>query len=67
MIRGVIDEFDADVGVGRLRSEGGESFFFHCVDIEDGTRRIDVGVQAQGRRAVGHLGHDEVVAVRSLD
>ncbi|HUX03853.1 MAG TPA: hypothetical protein VMV53_02960 [Acidimicrobiales bacterium] len=64
MIHGVIEEFDADTGVGYLRDDGGERFFFHCVAIEDGTRRIDVGAHATGERAVGHLGRDEVVAVR---
>lgn len=66
MIEGVVEEFDDVIGAGYLRSESGERFFFHCVDIEDGTRHIDVGVRAVGERAVGHQGRDEVNAVRRL-
>jgi hypothetical protein len=66
VITGVIESFDERRGDGLLRSGDGVVFYFHCVAIADGSRSISPGVRAEGRRAVGHLGHDEVVSVRSL-
>ena len=67
MIIGVIESFDEHRGDGHLRSDDGVDFYFHCVAIADGSRSIPPGVRAEGRRAVGHLGHDEAVSVRALD
>ncbi len=63
MIEGVIDEFDAYTGVGVVRDYGGERFFFHCVEIADGSRSIDPGTPVCARRAAGHLGIDEARVV----
>jgi hypothetical protein len=46
-----------------VRDERGVGFFFHCVEIADGTRTIAVGTSVSGERRVGHLGHDEVASV----
>lgn len=67
MIAGVIERFDSRRGDGTLRSDGGRAFYFHCVTIVDGSREIPVGVRAEGERAVGRLGRDEVVGVRVVD
>jgi cold shock CspA family protein len=66
MVRGVIERFDERRGDGWLRVSDGETFYFHCVSIADGTRSIAVGVRAEARRCVGHQGHDEVVDVRPV-
>jgi cold shock CspA family protein len=66
VITGVIESFDERRGDGLLRGDDGENFYFHCVSIADGSRSITPGVRAEGQRAVGRLGHDEVVSVRSL-
>jgi hypothetical protein len=63
MIEGVIAAFDDARGDGVFRDHRGESLYFHCVNILDGSRTIAVGVRARARRAVGHLGYDEVVDV----
>jgi hypothetical protein len=64
--QGVIEAFDERRGDGVFRSNLGEALYFHCVTIADGTRTIDVGAKADGERAVGHLGRDEIMDVRAL-
>jgi cold shock CspA family protein len=65
-IRGSVESFDERRGDGRLISEGGESFYFHCVDIADGTRTIGAGERVTALRAVGHVGHDEAVNIMKV-
>lgn len=40
---GSVTAFDAAVGLGTIESEQGESHAFHCIEIADGSRAIDVG------------------------
>jgi CspA family cold shock protein len=42
-IAGVVAEFDAHVGLGVVASSNGDSFPFHCTQIANGSRTIDVG------------------------
>jgi cold shock CspA family protein len=58
-VQGRIEVFDERRGDGLLRSDEGEGFYFHCVSIADGSRRIDPGVRVSATRGVGRLGHDE--------
>jgi hypothetical protein len=67
MIEGVIAAFDDARGDGVFRSSRGESLYFHCVNILDGSRTIRVGVRARAIRAVGHVGFDEATDVVLLD
>ena len=67
MITGVIEDFDDRRGYGYLADRNGRRFFFHCVDIVDGTRSIPNGAAASGVRAVGRLGLDEATGVRTPD
>ncbi|MGH3733223.1 MAG: hypothetical protein ACRDVC_07615 [Acidimicrobiales bacterium] len=64
---GVIESFDDRRGDGVLLSDDGERLYFHCVEIANGARHIEVGVRAYGERHVGHVGRDEVVAVHQID
>lgn len=64
---GVIESFDDRRGDGAVRSDAGERFYFHCVAIADGTRHIEPGTRVHAERRVGHVGHDEVVAVTKSD
>jgi cold shock CspA family protein len=66
MIEGTVRSFDDHRGDGYFRSDDGRDFYFHCVNIRDGSRHIDVGVRALATRAVGRLGRDEVVDVSPL-
>lgn len=65
MLTGVISVFDELRGDGEFTTDG-KRFYFHCVNIADGTRSIGVGISANARRIVGHLGHDEVTDVRAI-
>jgi hypothetical protein len=64
---GVIESFDPRRGDGSFLSATGESLYFHCVDIADGSRDIEVGARARGIRRVGHRGRDEVRAIVALE
>jgi hypothetical protein len=66
MFTGVVQSFDDRRGDGALRDDDGRLYYFHCVSIADGSRTIGVGVRARARRAVGRLGHDEVVDVVAM-
>lgn len=48
--RGVVVAFDPHVGLGRLRAEAGEEMMFHCAEITDGSRSIEVGRTVRFRR-----------------
>lgn len=48
--RGVVVAFDAHVGLGRIRADAGDEVMFHCAEIVDGTRSIDVGRNVRFRR-----------------
>jgi cold shock CspA family protein len=41
---GVVSEFDGAVGLGVIMSGESSSHIFHVIEIADGTRSIDVGV-----------------------
>lgn len=55
--RATVIEFDAHVGLGRVRLDDGRDVPFHCAEIADGTRRIDVGatVRCEIRAKFGRL------------
>ncbi|MGB8196146.1 MAG: hypothetical protein WCF25_03975 [Acidimicrobiales bacterium] len=62
-IHGRVEAFDVRRGDGRILSEDGVRFYFHCVDIADGSRSIELDELVRAERTVGHLGHDEARAV----
>ena len=35
-------EFDAHIGLGRIRTEDGDILLFHCAEIADGSRQITI-------------------------
>ena len=41
--RGRVTQFSAASGLGSVTTQAGETFTFHCVEIADGSREIDVG------------------------
>lgn len=65
-VLGVVNSFDDDRGDGFVLSDAGETFYFHCVSISDGSRHVDDGERICARRSVGHRGRDEVVALERL-
>jgi len=42
-VNGSVVAFDASVGLGEVERDDGIRFLFHCIEIADGTRTIDVG------------------------
>lgn len=42
-LSGTVVAFDREVGLGDVRADDGTMFGFHCVEIADGSRDIDVG------------------------
>jgi cold shock CspA family protein len=65
-ISGRVASFDEARGDGVVVTELGESLYFHCVQIADGTRNISVGAEVSGLRAVGRLGSDELIDLQKL-
>jgi len=42
-MNGIVSQFDGAAGLGVVVDADGREFRFHCVEIADGTRMIDVG------------------------
>lgn len=63
MIAGRVATFDQARGLGEVADERGAVHSFHCIEIADGTRDIEVGadVSFEIRRKLGRL---EAVAIR---
>jgi CspA family cold shock protein len=63
--RGTVTEFDDPVGIGTVTAEGegGQSYFFHCTQIADGTRTIATGTQVAFKVVAGRMGRWEAVAI----
>lgn len=43
MLLGTVTEFDEPRGLGTVTANDGRHFVFHCIEISDGSRTIDVG------------------------
>lgn len=61
--RGVVRQFDADVGLGEVEDETGARWLFHCTAIADGTRNIEVGTAVDFELRSGGPGHWEAFAL----
>jgi cold shock CspA family protein len=44
---GTVIAFDEHVGLGEVQTDDGEVYLFHCVEITDGSRTIDIGVAVE--------------------
>jgi len=62
-MRGTVESFDEEVGLGTVRSRQGALFPFHSTQIEDGTRRIAVGTAVTFDVVAGHRGQWEAAAL----
>lgn len=51
LIDGVVDTYDSHEGLGWIVAEG-QRFLFHCAELLDGTREVEVGRRV--RFAVAH-------------
>ena len=59
MHKGMVELFDADVGLGEIRGEDGRRYPFHCTQIVDGSRRVEVGTRVEFVVGAGHRGQWE--------
>jgi cold shock CspA family protein len=62
-LRGEVIEFDEHAGLGRVRAEDGRVFAFHCTQLADGSRSVDVGAIVRFEVVPGHLGQWEAARV----
>jgi cold shock CspA family protein len=46
-MRGTVTVFDAHVGLGDITMTDGTVVMFHCAEIADGSRKIDVGSEVE--------------------
>ena len=65
-MKGTVAEFDEHVGLGTLRAEDGRELLFHCTQLVDGTRTIEVGTPVRFEVIAGHLGRWEASRVEKL-
>ena len=63
MATGKVTEFDDDVGLGVVRADDGRELPFHCTQIADGSRTIEVGVSVTFEVVPGHLGRWQAVSL----
>jgi CspA family cold shock protein len=59
---GAVVEFDRAVGLGRVVTDDGAVYPFHCIEIADGTRDIAVGT-AVTFELLGKLGRYEAARI----
>lgn len=60
---GTVVAFDAGTGLGEIESDAGERLRFHCVELADGTREIDVGARVH-YDLLAKFGRYEAAAIR---
>ena len=46
-MRGTVTAFDAHVGLGDIAIADGTVVMFHCAEIADGSRQIDIGSEVE--------------------
>ena len=66
MRTGRVTAFDELRGLGEITDADGSVFVFHCVEITDGTRTIDVGA-AVTFEVLAKLGRYEAARIRPDD
>jgi cold shock CspA family protein len=64
-LEGVVEEFDEAVGLGTVRGDDASAYPFHCTQIADGSRRVDVGARVAFAVVPGHLGRWEATEIQT--
>jgi CspA family cold shock protein len=64
-VHGTVTDFDPHRGLGAVTAADGAVFGFHCTQIADGTREIEVGTAVEFEVAPGTPGRWEARAVRT--
>jgi len=63
---GVVSAFDEARGLGTVQDETATAWPFHCTQIADGTRSVEVHRRVAFDVVAGHLGRMEAVRVTKL-
>jgi CspA family cold shock protein len=63
-MRGTVEAFDDEVGLGTVLALDGTRYPFHCTQISDGTRTIKPGVTVEFDVVAGHRGQWEAARLR---
>jgi cold shock CspA family protein len=64
MLSGTVTSFDAHVGLGQITTSDGAIVMFHCAEIIDGSRAIDVGTSVNFE-LLTKFSRNEASAIRS--
>jgi cold shock CspA family protein len=64
MTEGAVVAFDDVKGYGAVRDSDGVEHFFHCTQIADGSRTIEVGTPVSYEVVPGRLGRWEAARLR---
>jgi cold shock CspA family protein len=63
---GTVTSFDESAGLGVITDSVGVEYPFHCVEITDGTRTIEVGAEVEFDQ-LRKLGRIEAAGIRPRD
>ena len=61
--RGTVIAFDEHAGFGTVRASDGSELFFHCTQLADRSRTVEVGTEVRFEVIPGHLGRWEAARV----
>ena len=61
---GRVEEYDATRGWGTIVGDDGERLGFHCTQIADGSRHVEVGATVEFEVGPGLPGRWEATAIR---
>jgi cold shock CspA family protein len=64
--RGTVATFDEHAGHGVIRAEDGRELFFHCTQLVDGSRTVEIGTLVRFDVVAGHSGTWEAARVEKL-
>ena len=59
---GTVTAFDREVGLGEVTTPDGTAVLFHCIEIADGTRTLEVGAVVEFA-LIGKLGRYEAAGI----
>lgn len=62
---GTVSSFDEEVGLGEIAGDDGATYGFHCIEIADGSRSIDVGTAVRFA-LLAKFGRSEAAAIRPV-
>ncbi len=65
-LTGTVTNFDTNRGYGTVASDDGREWFFHCTQIADGTRSIEIGARVRFGVVAGRMGRWEAAGLADV-